>query len=197
MVKNPELRAAVEAWVEANPGKVCEKEDRAGLLRVCEKEMGDHSPKQRAERLKAELVLARSGGREARVKCTAAFNAGRAAFGQLKVDNACLRAKWNPIRNPINNLKRKVAREDLGFRSLEVYTGRRQNCGWVEDAIQAAMQKLVPLGVRFWRHPPRAASGWRRKATSSSRLLSRRRWTRTKGQVVELTLNGHKVVVVQ
>jgi hypothetical protein len=45
MVKPPECRAAVEAWVEANPGKVCQKEDREALLKVAEKEMGDKTEK--------------------------------------------------------------------------------------------------------------------------------------------------------
>jgi hypothetical protein len=39
MVETPELRAVVAAWMEANPGKGCRKEDRVALLKVCEKEM--------------------------------------------------------------------------------------------------------------------------------------------------------------
>jgi hypothetical protein len=42
----------VEAWVEANPGKVCEEEDRVKLMKVCEEEMGDHTAKQRAGSLR-------------------------------------------------------------------------------------------------------------------------------------------------
>jgi hypothetical protein len=46
-IKTPELRAAVEAWREANPRKECRKEDREALLKVCDKEVGDHTAKQR------------------------------------------------------------------------------------------------------------------------------------------------------
>jgi hypothetical protein len=98
-------------------------------------------------------------------------------------------------------ITKQETREDLGFRSQEVHTGRRQSCGWVEDAMQAEMQKLVPQGVRFWRHPAMGHVLPEKEGQQSCVFITFVKLEEVEkneeGQVVGLTLNGGKVVVVQ
>jgi hypothetical protein len=95
----------------------------------------------------------------------------------------------------------RKARGDLGFKSLEVYTGRRQNCSWVEDALKTKMQTLVPLGDRFWRHAAKGHVLREREDQHACVFITFVKLEKVEknkeGQVVGLTLNGGKVVVVQ